>query len=116
MSPSPIPNDRFSCFTSLFLDFALAADSLFLSSYKNLLKSRILATGGLAVSTNKTKSKPSSSAFFNASVLEITPKFSPFEPITLNSELLILSLIIYVLLIVFPFCFNTKAYFSVFLP
>jgi hypothetical protein len=55
------------------LDLALAADSFFLSSYKNLLKSRILATGGVAVSTSKTKSRPSSSAFLRASAFEITP-------------------------------------------
>jgi hypothetical protein len=73
ISPSPIPNERLSCLISLFLDLALAADSFFLSSYKNLLKSRILATGGVAVSTNKTKSRPSSSAFFKASALVITP-------------------------------------------
>jgi hypothetical protein len=73
ISPSPIPKERFNCLTSLFLDLALAADSFFLSSYKNLLKSRILATGGVAVSTNKTKSRPSSSAFFKASALVITP-------------------------------------------
>ena len=93
MSPSPIPKERLSCLTSLFLDLALVADSFFLSSYKNLLKSRILATGGLAVSTNKTKSRPSSSAFFKASDLEITPRFSTLDPITLSSWLLILSLI-----------------------
>jgi hypothetical protein len=42
---------------------ALAADSFFLSSYKNLLKSRILATGGFASSAIKTKSFSKSDAF-----------------------------------------------------
>jgi hypothetical protein len=62
ISPSPIPIERLSCLTSLLFDFALEADSFFLSSYKNLLKSIIFATGGVAVSTNKTKSNSSSSA------------------------------------------------------
>ena len=93
-SPSPIVEDSLSSFSSLFLDLALAADSFFLSSYKNLLKSSILATGGFASSAIKTKSLSNSAAFCFASSSEIRPKFSPVGPITLRVGTLILSLIL----------------------
>lgn len=93
-SPSPMVEESLNSLSSLFLDLALAADSFFLSSYKNLLKSRILATGGFASSAIKTKSLSNSAAFCFASSSEISPKFSPVGPITLRVGALIFSLIL----------------------
>jgi hypothetical protein len=69
----------------------LASFSFFSFSNKNLPKSPILHTGGLAFGDTSIRSKPCSYAIFMASFIGKIPSCSPLLPITRTSFALISS-------------------------